>query len=159
MRIALACILLVVAPTGFAGSRQITAMEREVIAPSKARAEAFNGRDVERWSRFVAGDCLVSRDFGDLRTRGSLAVELRSLRAADEQLVNLRDFESRTVGTTVLLHYDYDDREQFRDGVVVSTFAATEVWARYGGRWVAVAIAVTPVPSNHHTAIALDSGA
>lgn len=157
MRVVLACVMLLVVPTGFAGSQGITAMEPEVIAASKARAEAFNRRDIDGWRRLIAGDCLLSRDFGDLSSRDSLAMEIRSLRTGDEQLVNLRNFESRRVGATVLLHYFYDDREQFGDAVVVSTFAATEVWARRGGRWVAVAIAVTPVPINHRKAIAVES--
>ena len=157
MRMVLACIMLLVVPTGFGGTQGITAIEREVISASKARAEAFNRHDIDGWSRFIANDCLLSRDFGDLSSRDALALELRGLRAGDEQIVNLRNFESRTVGTTVLLHYNYDDREQFGNAVVVSTLAATEVWARRGGQWVAVASAVTPVPINHRKPIAVES--
>jgi hypothetical protein len=148
-----ACLI---SSAAWAGGLAPEPVERQVMAASRSRAEAFNHRDRAAMLRLTAKDCLITHSAGNVGGLQGVLDDMRVLDPADEQLTNFRNYQARTVGDVVVLAFTYDDHEYFGDNDVVTQLAANEVWRRRSGRWVLAASSVTPIPVNHRPAIAVD---
>ena len=133
-----------------------SAIQTQAVAASRARAEAFNVRDLAAFARATAPDCVITGEDGAIHSVKATLAEFRSLPSADEQFVNLRDYQARTFGNVVVLNFVYDDLERFGASQIDSKVRSTEVWKRMCGRWMMLAKSLTSIPVNHRPGIAVD---
>jgi hypothetical protein len=75
------CLLvaLCMAPStgSLAGQQKLSTPEQEVVNVREARIQAIQRRDVAAWSRYVADDCILSDDDGNLISKAQLREHLK----------------------------------------------------------------------------------
>ena len=151
--------LCMAATTGsLAGQQKFSPAQQEVINISEARVEAAHRRDMVAWSRYVADDCILSDDDGNLISKAQLMEHLK-LPPEYDHSVHPRDFVVHLYGSTAVMNYRVTAHEQFTDTDIISEQRVTETYIKKNRSWLLVARQWENLPVNFRKPVAVDRSA
>jgi hypothetical protein len=152
-------VALCAATTGsLVGQQKSSPAEQEVLSVRAARIEAIERRDLAAWSRYVADDCILSDDDGNLISKGGLMEHLK-LPSVYDRAVNPREFVVHLYGNTAVMNYRVTAHEQYFDTDIVSEQRVTETYIKQKGSWLLVARQWENLPVNFRRPVAVNTGA
>jgi hypothetical protein len=139
-----------------ASPQKLSPAEQEVVNVRTARIEAAHRRDIAAWSRYVADDCILSDDDGNLVSKVQLMEHLK-LPPEYDRSVNPRDYVVHLYANTAVMNYRSTAHEQFTDADIISEQRTTETYIKQNGSWLLVARQWDNLPVNFRKAVAVDT--
>jgi hypothetical protein len=125
-----------------------------VVASVRDRLRALSQGDKAAWSRLTAEDALLINDVGGLK--GKAAVEASFPPARQDVLTDMQDVAVRDCGGVAVVTYVVREVETYPTGSLDSKVRRTEVWVLREGRWQALSVQSTIVPTMRWNAVTVD---
>lgn len=122
------------------GTRGEVYSPEEILEVHEQMWQAIGKRDLDKWSAYVAEDCIFSNEEGEITTRSELIGHLRTLPREYDRSENRREFIVRVYGKTAVLNFRLTAHEQFTDADIITEFRETETFVRQSGSWKLVAV-------------------
>jgi hypothetical protein len=154
----LVALCMAAAAGRLAGQQKFSPAEQELVDVRAARIEAIERRDLAVWSRYVADDCILSDDDGNLISKAQLMEHLK-LPPGYDRSVNPRDFVVHLYGNTAVMNYRVTAHEQFTDTDIISEQRVTETYIKKNRSWLLVARQWENLPVNFRKPIEVDTSA
>ena len=136
---------------------RFTSQQLEVMKVSQAWLDAFNHRDLETFTRYIADDYIGSTDDGILVTKARVVKWLSTRAPEHEQRSALHDVVVMVDGDTAIVNYLIESLHGWGDTTIVMHLRRTEVFRKKNGVWLVIASHESAVPVSYRKAVNVDA--
>jgi hypothetical protein len=132
-------------------------VEQELIYASNAVMDASNQRDVNTYARLTADSFIFTHDDGSVSTRAALIKSLKTLRPADNQSSDPRDFAVHLYGDTAIVSSRITVHEKYGNRDIISEERRTQTFVKMSGAWLEIASQESELPVNFRKPLPIGS--